>query len=162
MRSIAIMFISLQGETENMYFVDRVKIEERLIYIEKHIAIFEEMNECDTIIEKLAAERMIHMVIEALLDVGNSLIDGFIMRDPGSYEDIVEILEDEKVITAEMCGSYKKVIALRKSLLQFYTNINHQELCAVFKAELPALKRFAPSVREYIENELGPVTAFKP
>lgn len=145
-----------------MYFVDREKIEERLSYIEKQIENFEALKECETIIEKLAVERMVHMVIEAVLDVGNSMIDGFIMRDPGSYDDILDILEDEKVITAEMCESFKRIIVLRKSLLQFYTNINHQELRETFNSELPALKRFAPSVRGYIENELGPVTTFKP
>ena len=30
------------------------------------------------------------------------MIDGFIMRDPGSYEDIIDIMEDERVITTEM------------------------------------------------------------
>ena len=44
------------------------------------------------------------------------MIDGFIMRDPGSYDDIFDILEDEKVITEEMCGSFKNVIQLRKNL----------------------------------------------
>ena len=34
-----------------------------------------------------------------MMDVGNLMIDGFIMRDPGSYEDIIDILIDEKVIT---------------------------------------------------------------
>jgi uncharacterized protein YutE (UPF0331/DUF86 family) len=145
-----------------MYFVDREKIEERLSYIEKQIENFEALKECETIIEKLAVERMVHMVIEAVLDVGNSMIDGFIMRDPGSYDDILDILEDEKVITEEMCESFKRIIVLRKSLLQFYTNINHQELREAFHSELPALKRFATSVRGYIENELGPVTTFKP
>ncbi len=144
-----------------MYFVDREKIEEKLIYIEKQIRTFEELKQYESIIEKLAAERIIHMVIEAVLDVGNSMIDGFIMRDPGSYEDILEILEDEKVITEEMCVSFKKIIQLRKALLQFYTDIDHQEILLIFKKELPALKQFTPSVRKYIENELGPVTTFR-
>lgn len=144
-----------------MYFVDREKIEEKLIYIEKQIQTFEELKQYESIIEKLAAERIIHMVIEAVLDVGNSMIDGFIMRDPGSYEDILEILEDEKVITEEMCVSFKKIIQLRKALLQFYTDIDHQGILLIFKKELPALKQFTPSVRKYIENELGPVTTFR-
>ena len=144
-----------------MYFVDREKIEEKLIYIEKQIRTFEELKQYESIIEKLATERIIHMVIEAVLDVGNSMIDGFIMRDPGSYEDILEILEDEKVITEEMCVSFKKIIQLRKALLQFYTDINHQEILLIFKKELAALKQFTPSVRKYIENELGPVTTFR-
>ena len=35
--------------------------------------------------------------MESMMDVGNLMIDGFIMRDPGSYEDIIDILVDEKL-----------------------------------------------------------------
>lgn len=144
-----------------MYFVDRDKIEEILLYLESRICLFEEKKEWATDIEKVALERLLQMVIESMLDVGNSIIDGFIMRDPGSYDDIIDILEDEKVITSEMSKSYKRVVSFRKNLQQFYTTVNHHELLAVFQSELMLLKRFAPSVRQYIENELGPVTAFK-
>ncbi|KAA9019969.1 DUF86 domain-containing protein [Niallia endozanthoxylica] len=145
-----------------MYFVDRDKIEETLTYLEGQIGLLEENKEWDTAIEKAALERILHMMLESILDVGNGLIDGFIMRDPGSYDDIIDILEDEKVITKEMSMSYKRVIKFRKNLQQQYTNINHQELLAGFQAELIQLKQFTAKVREYLENELGPVTAFKP
>ena len=101
------------------------------------------------------------MVIEAMLDVGNSMIDGFIMRDPGSYDDIIDILEDEKVITKEMSECYKRVLSLRKSLVVAYVEINHDELHQTFNQELNMLKRFAPNVRKYLERELGTVTTFK-
>lgn len=145
-----------------MYFVDREKIEEILVYIDNQIVLFQSSQGWNTKLEKTALERIIHMTIEALLDVGNSMIDGFIMRDPGSYEDIIEILEDEKVITKEMGASYKRIIAYRKSLLQGYTNIDHAELGRVFEQEIPNLKLFSTHIRKYLTNELGVVTAFKP
>ena len=79
-----------------MYFVDRDKIEEKLIYIDNQIQLFESQQAWNTAIEKAALERIVQMTIEAILDVGNSMIDGFIMRDPGSYDDIIDIMEDEK------------------------------------------------------------------
>ncbi|WP_394234510.1 DUF86 domain-containing protein [Niallia oryzisoli] len=145
-----------------MYFVDRDKIEETLNYLEGQIGLLEEKNEWETTIEKAALERILHMILESILDVGNGLIDGFIMRDPGSYDDIIDILEDEKVISKEMSVSYKKVIRFRKNLQQQYTNINHQKLLEGFREELVLLKQFTSKVRDYLENELGPVTAFKP
>lgn len=145
-----------------MYFVDRNKIEQRLLYFENQIRLFEEQKVWKSEIEVAALERVLHMMIEALLDVGNSMIDGFIMRDPGSYNDIIEILEDERVITNEMCESYKKVVALRKILQQEYTEVNHGVLLEVFQQELPLLKQFTPSVRAYLQSELGSVNAFVP
>jgi uncharacterized protein YutE (UPF0331/DUF86 family) len=144
-----------------LYFVDRDKIEETLHYYESRIGFLEEKKEWTSPIEKAALERILQMLLESFLDVGNSMIDGFIMRDPGSYEDIIDILEDEKVITTEMSESYKKIVPLRKNLQQYYINVNHVALFNAFQQELVSLKRFAPKVREYLENELGPVTAFK-
>src|SRR6476469_4360979 len=104
------------GRMSRLYFVDRDKIEETLLYYESRIHLFEENQEWNTSIEKAALERILHMIIESFLDVGNSMIDGFIMRDPGSYEDIIDIMEDEQVITKAMAGPLKRVIELRKML----------------------------------------------
>ncbi len=67
-------------------------------------------------------------MIDSVLDVGNAMIDGFIMRDPGSYEDIIDILMDERVISAEEGQGMKEVILLRKMLTQDYIQMNHDEL----------------------------------
>ena len=65
-----------------------------------------------------------HVVIESIIDVGNSMIDGFIMRDPGSYEDIIDIMEDERVITPEMADPLKQVIELRKMIVREFTKVD--------------------------------------
>jgi uncharacterized protein YutE (UPF0331/DUF86 family) len=146
-----------------LYFVDRDKIEETLVYFESRILLFEENQEWNTSIEKAALERILHMIIESFLDVGNSMIDGFIMRDPGSYDDIIDIMEDEKVITEEMSTSIKMIIGFRKNLQQDYTTVPHGELETTFHLELPSLKSFSSHIRQYLIKELEEVvTAFKP
>lgn len=144
-----------------MYFVDREKIEEILNFMEQQLQFIKEHNTWDTKLEKVALERITHTIIESILDVGNAMIDGFIMRDPGSYEDIVDILLDEKVITEEMSKGILQVIAYRKVLVQQYTNIDHKEMIVQITNQFELLKEFAPRVRDYLTNELGPVSAFK-
>ncbi|WP_075982772.1 type VII toxin-antitoxin system HepT family RNase toxin [Bacillus massilinigeriensis] len=144
-----------------MYFVDREKIENTLQFFEKQIVVFEEHTKWESLIEIAALERLTHTMIESILDVGNSMIDGFIMRDPGSYEDIVDILDDELVITKEMSESLKQIIKCRKMLVTDYIAIDHKELLSIFNNHLSKLKEFATSVRQYLENELGPVSAFR-
>ena len=144
-----------------MYFVDREKMEERLSFIEKQILLFEGQSSWEQTLEKTALERIVHMTIEGMLDIGNSMIDGFIMRDPGSYEDIIDILMDEKVVSAETGNTLKRLISYRKKLVQMYTQIDHLELQTDFAANLEAFSVFAINVREYLVNELGPVSAFK-
>lgn len=144
-----------------MYFVDREKIEEILIYLEELIELFAQQQEWSSTIEKAALERLAQIMLEAVIDVGNSMIDGFIMRDPGSYEDIVDILMDEKVISEETGKTLKKLIAYRKMLVQNYTRVNHSELHTEFAENLDSFSVFAKNVRDYLVNELGPVSAFK-
>jgi uncharacterized protein YutE (UPF0331/DUF86 family) len=144
-----------------MYFVDREKIEQTLQYLENQLDVFQSQAEWRTPVEKAALERVTHMVIESILDIGNAIIDGFIMRDPGSYEDIVDILMDEKVVTNEMGAGLKTIVSIRKSLVQNYLEIRHDQLMDVLTVQMDTLKMFSPKVREYLKNELGHVTAFK-
>lgn len=141
--------------------MDRELIEERLLFLEKQIVLFEGKNEWSSSLEQAALERLTQMMIESILDVGNAMIDGFIMRDPGSYEDIIDILEDEKVISKVMAQDLKVMVQYRKTLVQEYTRIDHEDVKNTFSTILPSIKLVAGSVRQYLTNELGPVTAFK-
>jgi uncharacterized protein YutE (UPF0331/DUF86 family) len=144
-----------------MYFVDREKIETTLFYLETQTKLFLQVKEWSTPLEKAALERVTQMMLESVLDVGNAMIDGFIMRDPGSYDDIIDILMDEKVVSADTGNSLKNLISFRKMLVQNYTEIDHLVIIREFTEHMPALTLFATKVRDYLTNELGPVSAFK-
>ncbi len=146
-----------------MYFIDRKKISETLAYMEELLAQFSaERNWQDSMLKTLALERIAQSLIESLIDVGNSMIDGFIMRDPGSYEDIIDIMEDEKVVSSEMEQPLKTMIELRKMLVRDFMKVDLEEVENTIKASMPALEKFPNCVLSYLENELGPVSAFLP
>ncbi|KPB04706.1 DUF86 domain-containing protein [Bacillus sp. CHD6a] len=144
-----------------MYFVDREKMEHTLLYIEENIALYQQHDFWNSSIEKKALERIAVAIIEGILDVGNAMIDGFIMRDPGSYEDIIDILEDEKVVTSDMAQQLKRLVRLRKTLVQEYLLISHEEVKTCLTDVQETIVGFCRAVRIYLENELGPVSAFK-
>lgn len=145
-----------------MYFIDRKKMEATLRFMEQQLALFDSQPVWGTAIEKAALERIAQTVVESVIDVGNAMIDGFIMRDPGSYEDIIDIMDDENVILPEQSAPLKDVIGLRKTLVRDYASISHDELTAVLIANKKELADFPNRVRVYLENELGPVSAFLP
>ena len=145
-----------------MYFVDRKTIEEKLSLMEEYLQLLNSKNDWTSSVDKLALERVVHIVIEAIIDVGNGLIDGFVMRDPGSYEDIIEILLDEKVVAEKDAESFKKVVSLRKMVVRDYTQIDYDLIQQIFKEHHKSLLNFSPAVRQYLKNELGHVTAFIP
>lgn len=144
-----------------MYFVDRNNIEQTLRFFETQLALFDSTPAWQSEIEKRALERISHLMIECILDVGNDMIDGFIMRDPGSYDDIMDILTDEKVVAEEEGNKLKQLISSRKQLVQEYQHADHQELFALITSNKDVLKAFPVRVRTYLETELGPVSAFK-
>ncbi|MEC1614379.1 DUF86 domain-containing protein [Bacillus mojavensis] len=144
-----------------MYFVDRKKIEHTLGFFERQLALFHSQTGWKSEIEGLALERIGHLLIECILDTGNDMIDGFIMRDPGSYDDIMDILVDEKVVTEEEGAQLKQLIAYRKTLVQQYQLADSAELYKLITAHLAVLQAFPKRIRIYLETELGPVSAFK-
>ena len=144
-----------------MYFVNRQKIEETVVCYETALRQSKEVTG-DPVTTALAMERIGFLVIESVIDIGNSMIDGFIMRDPGSYEDIILILEDEKVIDRPLATSLKKLVALRTLIVRSFTQSGMAEIRAVLETEEAELRRFPEAIRRYIETELGPVSAFLP
>ena len=146
-----------------MYFVDRTKITKNLAHLDSLLAIFEQQpNWLQDDITKLALQRIGHNVMESMMDVGNVMIDGFIMRDPGSYDDIIDILVDEKVITPEMDAPLKEVVGLRKMIVRDFLEVDDEKIVKVITTNMAALKQFSPKVEAYLTNELGPVSAFLP
>ena len=146
-----------------MYFVNRKLIEEMLVLMEELLSLYKKDSQwAEETTKSLALERIAHVLVEAIIDVGNSMIDGFIMRDPGSYEDILDIMEDERVITPEMAGPLKEVIGLRMMIVRDFLNIDAQKINTVLQDNIQQLEQFPDKVRYYLENELGPVSAFSP
>ncbi|RDW20950.1 DUF86 domain-containing protein [Oceanobacillus chungangensis] len=143
-----------------MYFVDQSKIEETLLYMGKILDEVSHKNNFVSFKEKLGLERMVHMLIESIIDVGNMMIDGFIMRDPGGYEDIIDILVDEKVIPAEEEGDYKTFIRLRKALIHEYRTIDHKLLQDMLLTKKAILQQFSVHIHSYLKNALGVANAF--
>ena len=143
-----------------MYFVNRSEIEAIITNMDNVLTEVKEDRSLSSTVEQLALERIVHVLIESILDVGNMMIDGFIMRDPGSYYDIIDILLDEKVLPQEDEISYKSFIDLRKMIVQDYLNIDHDTIQETLFASKETLGKFSSHIRAYLVNELGVANAF--
>ncbi|MDF2607533.1 MAG: hypothetical protein K0S34_1729 [Bacillales bacterium] len=142
-----------------MYFVDKEKITVTLNFIENLVLDLESISLYGKL-EKYALERICHLLLEGILDIGNSLIDAYIMRDPGSFEDIVLILIDEKVIS-ENCG--REIINLmhwRKMFTQDYISINEVELYSDFIRNKSTFTEFVINTNEYLIKNTDVLTTF--
>lgn len=143
-----------------MYNINLEKIDSLLDYMESTLKIIIPELELDKEeflkdnIKVLAAERVLHTSIESIVDVGNYIIDGFIMRDPGSYIDIIEILEDEQVVPKNQAERLKDIVSYRKTLVHEYTVANKEDVYLNMKNGIDILLAFPVFIREYLAREL--------
>ncbi|MCR8643829.1 DUF86 domain-containing protein [Paenibacillus sp. N1-5-1-14] len=139
-----------------MYFINVEQIESRLQFIPELVKACEELEQVDmnNHLNQLAQERVLHLAIETVTDIGSLLIDGFILRDASSYEDIVEILRGEQAFSSDVAVHLIELVKLRKPLVQEYTTWSRDGLHPM-TAKLPTvLPDFEASVRSFIHKEM--------
>lgn len=143
-----------------MYDVNTAEINRRLAYVQiicdtaKQI-VEHARDDAQEGVYRFAAQRAVHLAAECVTDVGSYMIDGFIMRDASSYEDIVDILHGEQVFDAGLHEFLLALVRQRKPLVQEYDRLDEQELhrlTALLPIELP---RFDRAVRTYLQKELS-------
>jgi len=147
-----------------VYFIDSKKITKNLAYMDDITAVFEARdNWLEDAVSTLALERIANVYIEAIIDIGNTMIDGFIMRDPGSYEDIIDILVDEKAVPQEYDADLKLLLTLRRVLVRDILEVDDAEVLRVLTAVVPTIKKLRAAIEAFVEKEMGTVvTAFIP
>lgn len=146
-----------------MYYVDHEQIKRRLDFIPSLKQGCAELTSAwsgksgagnATLLLSWAQERLLHLAIETVTDVGSLLIDAFMMRDASSYEDIVDVLFGEGVFDSETAAVLKELVTLRRALVQEYTDLPRDGLHELV-AKLPgALERFAEAVPAFISKEM--------
>lgn len=138
-----------------MYFVDSKTLNLKMNYLEKLTVDFQVEKD-----SSYALERIAHMMIESVVDIGNLIIDAFILRDPGNYKDVIDIMELEKVFQPSTAEAIRNSIDFRKELIRNYESINHDELKNAFEIANPFYKQAIEDTKHFLKNENVPVTAF--
>ncbi|MBO2532938.1 MAG: DUF86 domain-containing protein [Thermoactinomycetaceae bacterium] len=141
-----------------VYDVDTDRIERQLRVLRDCVAVLEETKrrrgeqEGDPVLF-FAASRALHLASECIIDVGTTMIDGFIMRDPGGYLDIVDILEDERVIPKEGADRIRDLVRFRDRLVRRYDELSPGELEKYWE-QAEVLLSFEGWVRDYLRQNL--------
>lgn len=89
-------------------------------YLEAMNQLTQQPSSMGELITGVAVERTLHIAVEILVDMSNILIDALIMRDPGSYQDIIDIMLDESVLSEETANNMKSAVEIRTQLVHRY------------------------------------------
>jgi len=139
-----------------VYDVNVNRILRQLDYLETCANVLQAWDGSKELTAHFAVERALHLGVECMIDVGSVLIDGFVMRDPGGYLDIVDILADERVITGEVQQRLKEHVRLRERLIRYYDEVSPEEWMP-FAGDADFYRTFAEQVKNYLKQELGEV-----
>ncbi|MFC4766144.1 type VII toxin-antitoxin system HepT family RNase toxin [Effusibacillus consociatus] len=128
---------------------------------------FTEMNRCVEILEKVAdtsredfcadgilqaaGERAFHIALECVTDVGNLIIDALIMRDPSSYEDIVQVLAEENMFPKEFAQSFMEAVKFRRVLAHDYLERDIDRLFFMIQTHKLEFAAFRNYVADYVQ-----------
>ncbi|HEC2146544.1 TPA: DUF86 domain-containing protein [Staphylococcus delphini] len=138
-----------------MYFVDKTQLETKLKYLKQLTEDYETVKS-----NHYAFERVAQMLIESSVDIGNMIIDAFILRDPGNYKDVIDILELEGAISKETQHALHQTIDVRRQFVHYYDTLDTAQLIPLFDQTVPFYEQFIEEVLQFLENENVPVTAF--
>ncbi|UHA72554.1 DUF86 domain-containing protein [Paenibacillus sp. 481] len=139
-----------------MYYVNVEQLERRLNSIDDLVQAVESIQQQwdGGLVVSLAQERVLHLAIEIVTDIGSLLIDGFLLRDASSYEDIVEIMAQEGAVHKEIQESLLELVRLRRPLVQSYDEWKRGELHPLLVPLTTLLPAFAVSVRAFVSSEM--------
>lgn len=144
---------------DEMFRTDLDKVEERIKGYEALIRYLLEEYPKEALtapqrMKELALERGFELLFHSFTDIAALLIDRFILRDPGSYEDMVDILVDEEILPPPSSSVWKEMISIYRRLTrEYYRNEGATSLLSLLEQERDEFLLFPDRVRSFIRQE---------
>jgi uncharacterized protein YutE (UPF0331/DUF86 family) len=91
----------------------------------------------------------LQIMLEAVFTIGNQIISDANLRKPGSYRDIMQILEEKGIISKDLFKTLSPFAELRNRLVHTYWKISQDELLEIRK-DLSPFEKFTKVVVKYI------------
>jgi len=103
------------------------------------------------------AERNLHKIIEAIVDIGKMLISDKKLREPGNNREVFMILSENGLFPSEYLPLIEKMSGMRNILVHSYDRINDSIVYGVLKKNLKDIKKmsnyFKKSASEIIKRK---------
>lgn len=99
------------------------------------------------------AERMLHMTIDACIQIGIEVLTEEGLRAPENYHDVFIVLGDHHILSAPLVNSMTMMVELRNVLVYEYDIVDHMMIYSVLKRRLDDLAEFIRALRAYANGE---------
>jgi len=102
---------------------------------------------------KAFVERYLHLAIESLIDIANHVISFHGWREPEGYRDVVTVLHENSIISAQDLPVYQQMASFRNMLVHRYEKIDDATVFSLFKNRLDDFDRFLSLIKEWAEKQ---------
>jgi uncharacterized protein YutE (UPF0331/DUF86 family) len=97
-----------------------------------------------------STERLLHLGIEAAIDIGNHLISDLRLRKPENNRQIFEILAEDKIIPGALAENLGKMVQFRNILVHDYVKLNREIIFDIVINNLDDIENFVRIIVDYI------------
>lgn len=98
------------------------------------------------------AERNLHKIIEAIIDIGKILISSNKLKEPSTNREVFEILYENNLFPSEFLSIVDKMIGLRNIIVHSYDKIDDTIIYSVLKKNLKDIEKIKDYFLSIIKN----------
>lgn len=100
----------------------------------------------------LQAERLLEVMIQAMIDIGNHVIAGLLLKKPEDYRQIFDTLVQNRIIPEELLPKMRALVGLRNLLVHEYFEVDHSRLYDEAKAGLADFEEFCKAIVYFLQS----------
>lgn len=97
-------------------------------------------------------ERSLHIMVEAVIDVGQHIISDEKLREPTSYRDTFAVLAENNIINTGNLKIYEKMAAFRNLIVHYYERIDDEVVFGIFQRNLKDFDLFVDEIAQFLSK----------
>ena len=137
--------------------VDRDRLLARLDAMDGYLAELRavapaRLSDYTTIEKRRACERLLQILVEAVVDVCSLLVSGLRLGLPGEEDDLFQKLLAREVLSEEMTATVRRMNGLRNLLVHEYGRINDEIVFETFTHRLGDFEAFKREVLDFLRR----------
>jgi len=98
-------------------------------------------------------ERVLQILVEAMVDVGQHIIADEGFREPSTYRDVFKILCENSVLPYDKMSTYEKIAAFRNILVHHYEGVEKTVVYSIFSHSLPDIEEFLAHIQTWADQK---------
>jgi uncharacterized protein YutE (UPF0331/DUF86 family) len=137
--------------------VDRDRLLARLDEMDSYLAELRavapaRLTEYKTIEKRRACERLLQILVEAVIDVSSLLVSGLRLGLPGEEDDLFQKLLARGALSDAMAGTVRRMKGLRNLLVHEYGRVNDEIVFETITHQLGDFEAFKREVLDFLRR----------